>query len=135
MKQDPKLAESAKEQALEYLKTLDQTTVVDSAWWEYFYRDTQTLQALLTATGLKSYKEICDKYEGFDIEELITEIKYPTIMFDDDGEPIRHGDNYYLYVDGKIFYLTAIHNNKFSDMNYLVRYKSAESMLNHLINK
>jgi uncharacterized protein YmfQ (DUF2313 family) len=47
--------------------------VIDSNWKECI--DLDTLQALQHITGLKKYKKILKKYEGYTIEELLDNIK------------------------------------------------------------
>lgn len=124
-----------KERALQHLQSLDPTTVIDDGYWDCFMYDMTTLNALLVFTGMKSYGELHEKYEGFTIEELIEEIENPVLLYDCDNEPIRKGDKYW-FIDGTNFIntLEAEKENHFSALTR-VRFKSAESMLNFLMEK
>ena len=50
----------------------EDTTIIDDVWWDSFYENWQTLEALLVLTGCRHYKEVVDKYEGWSVDELLT---------------------------------------------------------------
>lgn len=69
------LIDQEKEEAIKYLQKIDEEydveTIVDSTWYDYFWEDVETLEALKIITGCRNYREIFNAYEGLKISELI----------------------------------------------------------------
>jgi hypothetical protein len=61
-------------EAIETLLNVDPTTVIDEGWWDSFMEDPKEYDAMMLLSGLKSYKEILDKFEGYLIREFLSEI-------------------------------------------------------------
>lgn len=61
-------------EAIEILLNVDPTTVIDDTWWDYFMEDPKEYNAMMLLSGLSSYKEILDKFEGFYIKEFLCEV-------------------------------------------------------------
>lgn len=65
-----------KEDARDWLTAnVDQETVVDMNWYDYFYKNSRgiiVLRNLLAFTGYKNYSELHEKFEGFTMAELLT---------------------------------------------------------------
>lgn len=69
-------SEQSKQNAIARLKSLDQDTVIDDNWYEYFIWDTTTLLALLIATDSKTYADVLHDYEGWTIDGLLHRISF-----------------------------------------------------------
>ena len=61
-------------EAIELLLKCDSTTVIDAIWWDSFMYDPTFYDAMMLLSGLKSYKEILDKFEGYLIRQFLCEV-------------------------------------------------------------
>jgi hypothetical protein len=61
--------------ALDKLKSIDQTTIIDNVWEDYLKADLELLNSLKLITGYESYAEILTMFEGFSIENLLKYFK------------------------------------------------------------
>lgn len=61
-------------EAIALLLKCDPTTVIDDIWWDSFMYDPTFYDAMMLLSGLSSYKEILDTYEGYYIREFLCEI-------------------------------------------------------------
>lgn len=58
------------ENAIEILKSLDSTTVIDANWLDYI-NGTRILTALLEISQLKNYSNVMQVFEGYTIGEFL----------------------------------------------------------------
>ena len=58
-------------EAIEILLNVDITTVIDENWWDSFMEDPKYYDAMLVLSGMSSYKEILNMFEGFYIRDFI----------------------------------------------------------------
>lgn len=61
-------------EAIEVLLECDPSTVIDDNWWDCFKEDPKYYDAMITLTGMSSYKAILNKYEGFYIREFLCHV-------------------------------------------------------------
>ena len=68
--------EEARQAARWLFENVDLSTVIDPDWFEHFYTDSRPLMALMNLTGLNSYEDILNEYEGSMIVEMIEDYEH-----------------------------------------------------------